>query len=57
MIVFRHKNIELEYHGKLSLYRKGEFLPLKLCYNTTAGWWVGHDTFLSIYQLKKYIKK
>jgi hypothetical protein len=57
MIEIRHKNIDLEWYGYPILCKAGEFLPLKLCYNGTAGWWVNRRIFLSYNQVKKVIKK
>ncbi len=52
-ISFRHRNIELQWHGWCMLCKKGEFIPLRLSYNTTAGWWIDHRIFLSVNQFKK----
>lgn len=54
---FRHKKIELEYHGWPFLYKPGKLFPLKLSYNITAGWWISSKLFLSTNQLKKIIQE
>lgn len=55
VVLFRHKNIELEWHGWCMLCKSGHFIPLKLSYNKVAGWWISHNVFLSFNQLKKYL--
>ena len=56
LIKISHRNIDLEWYGWCMLCRKGEFKPLKLCYNGTVGWWIGHKIFLSFNTLKNYLK-
>lgn len=56
MIVIRYKEVELEWHGWCYLCKKGEFIPLKLCYNKTVGWWIG-KSFFSYNQLKLELQK
>jgi hypothetical protein len=52
-IIFRYKEVDLEWFGWCMLCKKGKFKQLKLCYNGTAGWWVNSKTFLSVNQLRK----
>jgi hypothetical protein len=52
MITFRYKNIDLEWCGYPTLCKVGRFLPLKLSYNGTVGWWITSNLFLSYNQLK-----
>ncbi len=55
-VKFRYKNIDLEYAGWPCLYKPGRFLPLRLSYNGTAGWWISPKIFLSAKQLKTILK-
>lgn len=54
MIVISYENIELEWHRWCMLCKKGEFLPMKMSYNKTAGWWIGKGMFV-VNQLKKAV--
>lgn len=55
-VKIRHKNVDLVWHGGLCLRKEKDFLPMKLSYNKTAGWWVTRKDFFSTYQLKKKLK-
>lgn len=57
MVTIRHKSLEFEWHGYPILCKVGAFVPLKLCYNGTVGWWVDRKTFLSYNQIKKQLIK
>ena len=56
-IAIRHKNIDLVWQGGLSLRKESDFLPMKLSYNKTAGWWITRKDFFSTHQLKQKIKQ
>ena len=55
MIGIRHKGIDLDWHGWCYLCKKDEYVPLKLSYNKTIGWWINRKVYFSYNQLKKYL--
>lgn len=55
-VKIRHKNIDLVWQGGLNLRKEKDFLPMKLSYNKTAGWWITRRDFFSTRQLRTELK-
>lgn len=54
---YTHKNIEFEWGGKLSIYINKNFIPINPQLNNgILSWRLNRKIWLSINQLKKYIK-
>lgn len=54
--IYTHKGIGFEWGGGLTVFLKGELMPLKLTLNNySPGWRLSRYVWLSVRQLKKII--